>query len=991
KDSVNIILGKNEIKNDGKSLLATALETDNGNETREVKPASVLDAKLVGSIQTGVINIHSTDSRSTVDAQNIDWNADTVNLKAGNVNIEGVLDEQTSSTNQPLRKVGYRALEASSSATKTQSYDKSDINADNVNINVSGDLSITGTDIDAKKAQLTGGSVDLSDAKSIRSHTTERNRINGYWNDSVKGERVEEKAHTTAINSDDLSIVATLGDVNAQAVQIDSDNVQLVAKQDVNLKGDTAKYKTTDIHKFKNAGRKLKTGSTLDGMEDDTYIPTSIKANKLVVAGGNDVTLTGVKADVKSLAVTGDNVNLDAQDSTKAHTKVHQETYWGRLFGASAEKDVRNTQVKNGTQLNVDGIALLNGKNGVNIKGSTVNSKGNGFVKSDANVNVESVKQVEEVTKGYRKGSLFDITKEADEKWNLTTNNHASNLRSDADLTVVTPKNINVVGSKLQAAGLVNVDAENVNVTAAQNTSQSTSHQVGKKDAVYDIKLGILNNKITVDNIIDNNIKFDPSISAGVGREFFDNSSETTHTSADASSITGGSVKLNADKAVTVAGSDVTATQGDLDILADQVVTTAVDDVTVETIDNTSVTSGVNAKVGLSHGVSLGTTLDIDNKKGTTTTTNAQSTSLTANNGTVNIDTRKTETTSTVLPGLGDDDDGEGEPQKGEVTTTTSIGDIYHEGTVIKGKNVKQNAETITQVAATSSTESDIDTIDVDLGLGVSSSWKGLIGGTATAQGSGDNTKKKETTANVTSITAIEQNTATATDSISDEGTNYQGADVTLTADKYDNVAASNTQTSTTNAGKFGVSLGASSSDPQSVKVEVGVNGGYQYENANGSQAVTSNINGSNSVNITAKKDVNTQASITGGDVTITGQNVNQTQASNTSDTTSGGFDADVTVGANVSVASGGMPTPSVDAAVSANGGNSESVTGVVNNITGNNVNITAQNDVNLEATNVDATNGVNLKGQKVTVSGTNDSSKDVSGSAGINVSASVG
>ncbi|MBS9780537.1 MAG: hemagglutinin repeat-containing protein, partial [Moraxellaceae bacterium] len=489
------------------------------------------------------------------------------------------------------------------------------------------------------------------------------------------------------------------------------------------------------------------------------------------------------------------------------------------------------------------------------------------------------------------------------------------------------------------------------NVSASHNTSTGGSHQVGNSDIEYGItKIQLLNNDINVENVLKQKIKLDPKIGASIGVQFFDKTTETETTSADGSSLTGGTTKVTADT-VKLTGSSVTATDGDVSVDADNITTQASHKTTTMGVNDTTVDLGVDVELGKG-GVTDKFTLGVKNKQGITVQQDAVTSAITAKNGKVDL----------------------------------TADSISHEGTNLTAETVNQKADNISQTAATSSKVSDIDETNVDLGLTLSAEFAGGVNGKVDIAGEGGNTKTEETQAVVTQVNGSNINIS-ASDLLSDQGTNYEGAYIDLTATDYENTAAKNTKHETSHKAGAGVNVGVGSSDPESVKIDVGVSGKYQYTDSNSTQAVNSTIDGSTSVKINAD-NINTQANIQGHDVELNANSINQSQAENTENSVTGGFDADLGVGAVVAVASGGMPIPTLKVKASANGGKTDKVEGVATSINAHNLDINAKKELSLQGTSIEATNA-NLTGEQVTISGTTSSSKVVGGSAGAKVNLS--
>src|SRR5690606_26127927 len=146
QDTVNIVMGRNRISRgaDGK-LTASKLE--------KLQHRKVLDGRLLGSIQSGRIRIHSTDSRATVIGEGLALRTNQLVLNAGNADIRGKV-VTTQNKHSTVDKLDDGVLLRTDTFDKTQSFVSSDVLADNAQLNVENNLSISGTKLTAKELDI---------------------------------------------------------------------------------------------------------------------------------------------------------------------------------------------------------------------------------------------------------------------------------------------------------------------------------------------------------------------------------------------------------------------------------------------------------------------------------------------------------------------------------------------------------------------------------------------------------------------------------------------------------------------------------------------------------------------------------------------------------------------------------------------------------------------------------------------------------------------
>ncbi|HEX5125395.1 MAG TPA: hemagglutinin repeat-containing protein, partial [Rhodocyclaceae bacterium] len=355
---------------------------------------------------------------------------------------------------------------------------------------------------------------------------------------------------------------------------------------------------------------------------------------------------------------------------------------------------------------------------------------------------------------------------------------------------------------------------------------------------------------------------------------------------------------------------------------------------------------------------------------------------------------------------------------KSTTTTSTSVGS----GINVGGNTKLKAGDTLTVKGSDVATGGDLDlkakSISVLAGQNTtdtvthteSTSQGYSISGDANAAGITYSNSKTTTdatgsnsTARTSTLTSGGNMTRTATDTITDQGTQITaGGDFTQKAKTINMQAAQNTQssntTSHTDTNSAGVTVvysagdayndakhgSAASAAAASGGPTVGVNYGHETQDSNstgnGSQAVVSTVKAGGKITSTSTGATHLEGTNldSKGDTTINASTLTVSAAHNTTGTTNSSSQTDVSVRVDVDVS--GKPGGEVDASHSNSSGSTDSSTAVVGKINaGGNLKINTTGDTNLEGTQLSANGNTSIDaGGNVNVTAahnTNDSS----------------
>ncbi len=149
-----------------------------------------------------------------------------------------------------------------------------------------------------------------------------------------------------------------------------------------------------------------------------------------------------------------DNINLNVQKPIMIKQSPIIMLCGEVLAVVRIKNNNNQQQVSHATQLTADGqLLLLAADNNVNITGSQVKGNQGAFVKTTQgdvvidNAMSETISKIDE-----RTGTAFNITKSSHKNETNKQTSTGSELISDAQLTVVSGNDVNVIGSLIKSA-----------------------------------------------------------------------------------------------------------------------------------------------------------------------------------------------------------------------------------------------------------------------------------------------------------------------------------------------------------------------------------------------------------------------------------------------------------------------------------------------------------------------------------------------------------
>lgn len=967
-----VVVSKSANLNAGKINMITGSNkvgyTDGSIEKLEqAKNAPVLDGQVFGAMRAGSIRIHGTDSRATQKIEGANVQADSslnvetagdvlvraanvsggdITIAAKNTTVDGSTSTATNSYNIQSNEAN-RVKAVRSGVSTTETFNGSSINASGaLNLQNTGDIALNGATVDAGSLNASAKNVTTGTATTTNVTVANYNRSKGSWYNNSRNETQDATVHNTKINVKGGAVVDAAQNLTLKAAVLNvGGDAKLAGQNGITTQGVTETDNSLSRVDFARETAKLKTGYSSKIGSEQKQIGTQINVGGdlgLVTGQALNTQATDIQA-AGNVVTSAKTINLAAQTTSDVTRVDDKLKYWGGIGGGKDGLADKYTEALQGTSVvSKEGNVLLAATNGVTVAGGTVKGKTGAFVNAGTgSVNIKSATTVDIENNSNRTGTVFNITKNKTQNTNIAQKVNGTVLASDAELTVVADKNINVIGSSLQAAEKLGIQtAGDLNIAAAQAkniSSQSEFSIKGKSNAGASLKKG--------------------SASAGLGLVFTNATTNTTSTVNTGSALSGDNVALTANQNVSVSGSQVNAANN-VDVAAKNVEVTAANDVVVTNEKKRVTDVGVTGTVSYNGGKpKVGVNAGVSSAFSDTTTTN----------------------TTAQVSGI----------SAGKDVTVKATQNIKNKGTKIAAAgDVNQSAQNITNEAAQNS--SNVSTVKHEGGInvGASVSTAKLVTVEGKIYGQGGKSQTTSTTAVAGSVTANNVN-LTADNNITDVATNYTAnGNLNVTAQNYDNQAAANTQSVNAKQGGASIGLAVSTSDGQTFDVDAKVGVNYAGEKGKSSQAVKGNI-AANNVNIAAGNTAAVASNINATEsVNINAANgVTFTQSQDTAESSKVGVDVGVGVGAKVHVS--GAVAPKGSLKVGVNTANKQTTQGSAGTVTaGQDIVATAANGkVKVDGANLVAENLVKLEGNVVESNGLTNTRKE----GGVSVNAAVG
>ncbi|MDV5745649.1 hemagglutinin repeat-containing protein [Serratia marcescens] len=940
--TINAISGLNRVARDGTVQASQQIPTE-------------LDSYYLGSMQAGRINIINTAQGSGVKLAGSLNAGDELKVKAYDIRSESRVDDASSNKNGGDNYQNYRGGIYVNDRSSSQKLTRTELKGKNISLVADNHAHLTATDIRGEDITLQGGKLTLDgqQLKQTQGHTDDRWFYS--WQYDVTREREQlQQAGSTIAASGNAKLVSTQEDVKLLGANVSADRALSVkAARDVHLAGLVEKDKSSERGYQRNHTSSLRTGSWSSSDESESLKASELRSQgELTLKAGRNVATQGARVHAqRDLTIdANEQIQIGVQKTANAKAVRDDKTSWGGIGGGDNKNNSNRREVSHASELTSDGTLRLNGQQGVTITGSKARGqKGGEVTATQGGLRIDNALSTTVDKIDARTGTVFNITSSSHKADNSYQSSTASELKSDTNLKLVSHKDADVIGSQVASGGELSVESKtgNINVKAAERQQNIDEQKTALTVNGYAKEAG------------------DKQYRAGVRIEHTRDSEKTTRTENSASSLSGGSVKLKAEKDVTFSGSQLVADKGDASVSGNKVSFLAADDKTASNTEQTKIGGGFYYTGGIDK-LGSGVEAGYENSKTQTQSSKAiTSGSDVKGNLTINARDKLTQQGAQHSVGGAYQENAAGVDHLAAADTASTTTTKTDVGVNI-GANVDYSAVTRpVERAVGKAAKLDATGVINDIG-GIGAPNVGLDIG---AQGGGSEKHSSSSQAVVSSVKAgsIDIN---AKGEVRDQGTQYQASKgaVNLTADSHRSEAAANRQDEQSRDTRGSAGVRVYTTTGSDLTVDAKGEGGTQRSNSSASQAVTGSIDAANGINVNVKKDAVYQGTALNGGSGKTavnaGGDIRFDQASDKQSENHSGFNVKAS-------AKGGFTADSKNFGAGFGGGThngeSSSSTAQVGNVSGQGVALKAGRDLTLQGTNVKSQGDVSLNaGNKV-------------------------
>ncbi|MHA0851500.1 hemagglutinin repeat-containing protein [Serratia nematodiphila] len=940
--TINAISGLNRVARDGTVQASQQIPT-------------ALDSYYLGSMQAGRINIINTAQGSGVKLAGSLNAGDELKVKAYDIRSESRVDDASSNKNGGDNYQNYRGGIYVNDRSSSQKLTRTELKGKNISLVADNHAHLTATDIRGEDITLQGGKLTLDgqQLKQTQGHTDDRWFYS--WQYDVTREREQlQQAGSTVAASGNAKLVSTQEDVKLLGANVSADRALSVkAARDVHLAGLVEKDKSSERGYQRNHTSSLRTGSWSSSDESESLKASELRSQgELTLKAGRNVATQGARVHAqRDLTIdANEQIQIGVQKTANAKAVRDDKTSWGGIGGGDNKNNSNRREVSHASELTSDGTLRLNGQQGVTITGSKARGqKGGEVTATQGGLRIDNALSTTVDKIDARTGTVFNITSSSHKADNSYQSSTASELKSDTNLKLVSHKDADVIGSQVASGGELSVESKtgNINVKAAERQQNIDEQKTALTVNGYAKEAG------------------DKQYRAGVRIEHTRDSEKTTRTENSASSLSGGSVKLKAEKDVTFSGSQLVADKGDASVSGNKVSFLAADDKTASNTEQTKIGGGFYYTGGIDK-LGSGVEAGYENSKTQTQSSKAiTSGSDVKGNLTINARDKLTQQGAQHSVGGAYQENAAGVDHLAAADTASTTTTKTDVGVNI-GANVDYSAMTRpVERAVGKAAKLDATGVINDIG-GIGAPNVGLDIG---AQGGSSEKHSSSSQAVVSSVKAgsIDIN---AKGEVRDQGTQYQASKgaVNLTADSHRSEAAANRQDEQRRDTRGSAGVRVYTTTGSDLTVDAKGEGGTQRSNSSASQAVTGSIDAANGINVNVKKDAVYQGTALNGGSGKTavnaGGDIRFDQASDKQSENHSGFNVKAS-------AKGGFTADSKNFGAGFGGGThngeSSSSTAQVGNVNGQGVELKAGRDLTLQGTNVKSQGDVSLNaGNKV-------------------------
>lgn len=552
------------------------------------KPTSALDSYFFGSMQSGRIRIINTAEGSGVKLAGQFVADNELNVKADNIQTDSQVRYSQHDKDGSENYQNYRGGIHVNNTTSSQTLTKTALKGKNITLIADNKNQIKASNLVGEDILLQGANLTV-DGQQLQQKETD---IDNRWFYSWKYDTTKEKELIQQVGSqieakNNATLNATKGNVTLEGAKVSAGNTLAInANKDIRINGLVEQENHHENGYKRNHTSRLETGSWSHSQQKEHLIASELTAgNTLGLNAEGDINTQGATLHSNENIVLNakDNIHLNIQNTNNDKTITDNHVVWGGIGGGNNKNNNNKQNISHGTAVTANGQLVLATDNNVKITGSQVKGNQGAFVKTTKgdvvidNAISETISKVDE-----RTGTAFNITKNSHKNETNQQVSKGSELVSDAELTVLSGKDLHVIGSLIESADELGIQSlGDINIKSAQ--------QITKQ---YD-------EKTTLEVIGHAKEVEDKQYSAGFHITHTSNNHDSTKTEQVGSAIKGNSVKIQANKDVTFSGSSLNTTGGNASVSADNIAFVSAENKTQSDNTDTTISGGFSYTGGV--------------------------------------------------------------------------------------------------------------------------------------------------------------------------------------------------------------------------------------------------------------------------------------------------------------------------------------------------------------------------------------------------------
>ncbi|MFZ6862446.1 hemagglutinin repeat-containing protein [Undibacterium sp. Ji67W] len=337
-----------------------------------------------------------------------------------------------------------------------------------ITTDIAGKLSISGSQLRAANADIQAGDISIgaivnSDTKQTQDHKDGFHDLLVYWSHDTKDTSTTQTAIGTDIGiSGNLNIQARNGKLEADATNMQANNISLGGSQGVRIAGVTTTNSSSHEEKFWYEGSDNNTGFNNIYHSEDTYHGSTINANNININSHGIVELAGVKVTANNdILINADRVNLISELTKKSDSNDKKVDAMLLVVVNKEQEDSNFYKETNqhGSTLSAGGNLYINGNSGIASVGTKMT--GSAVQLSGANLSFDQAISSVQSGDAHHTNGILNSPQYAHSTSKLDEKSLFSEITATQGDLNVNGSTISLVATNMKATGKATVNASN--------------------------------------------------------------------------------------------------------------------------------------------------------------------------------------------------------------------------------------------------------------------------------------------------------------------------------------------------------------------------------------------------------------------------------------------------------------------------------------------------------------------------------------------------